>query len=58
MADVNTTSLEERIRNLELQNRQQESWFYASQEGDTEGGSSRGGSGRSSRKQARSPNDA
>ena len=30
MADASTRSLEERIKNLELQNRQQESWFYAS----------------------------
>ena len=37
MADANTISLEERIRNLELQNRQQESCFYGSQEGDTKG---------------------
>ena len=53
-----TRSLEERIRNLEFQNRQQESRFYASREGDTEGGSSRGGSRRSSRRRTRSLNDA
>ena len=29
-AEANTRSLEERIRNLESQNRQQESQFYAS----------------------------
>ena len=40
--EANTRSLEERIKNLEFQSRQQESWFYASQERewDTEGGSS------------------
>ena len=48
LADANTKSLEERIKNLDLQNQQQESRFYASQEGDTESGSSRGGSRRSS----------
>ena len=58
MANVNTRSLEERIKNLELQNRQQESWFYASPEGDTEDGSSRGGSKRSSSRRTRSPNEA
>ena len=58
MADANTISLEERIRNLELQNWQQESQFYASQKGDTEGGSSRGGSRRSSCRWTRNPNDA
>ena len=58
LADANTRSLEERIRNLELQNQQQESRFYASQEGDTESGSSRGGSRRSLHRQTLSPNDA
>ena len=58
LADANTRSLEERIGNLELQNRQQESRFYASQEGDTEGGFSRGGLRRFSRRQTQSPNDA
>ncbi|KAL0008663.1 hypothetical protein SO802_010165 [Lithocarpus litseifolius] len=48
MANANTRSLEGRIRNIELQKRQQESPFYANQEGDTEGGSSRDGSRRSS----------
>ena len=56
--DANTISLEERIRNLELQNRQQESRFYASQEGDAEGGSFRGGSRRSSHRRTQSLNDA
>ena len=32
-------------------------WFYASQEGNTEGGSFRGGLRRSSRRRTRSPND-
>ena len=50
LADTNMRSLEEKIRNFELHKRQQESRFYASQEGDTEGGISRGGSRRSSRK--------
>ena len=57
LADANRRSLEERIRNLELENRQQESQFYASQEGNVKGGSSRGGS-RSSCRRTRSPNDA
>ena len=48
LVDANTRSLKERIRNRELQNWQQESRFYASQEGDTEGGSSRGGLRKSS----------
>ena len=58
MANANTGSLEERIRDLELQNWQQESRFYVSQEGDTEGGSSRGGSKRSSCRRTQSLNDA
>ncbi|KAL0011168.1 hypothetical protein SO802_006276 [Lithocarpus litseifolius] len=45
LADATTRSLEERIRNLELQNQSQKSRLYASQEGNTEGGSSRGGGG-------------
>ena len=58
ITEANTRFLEDRIRNLEFQNRQQESRFYASQEGDTKGGSSRGGSRRSSRRWTQSPNDA
>ena len=58
IADANTRSLEERIKNLEFHNRQEESQLYASQEGDTKGGSSRGASRRSFRKQTRSPNNA
>ena len=58
MANSTRRSLEERIRNLELENWQQESRFYASQEGNTKGSSSRGVSRRSSRKRTRSPNDA
>jgi len=59
-AKANTRVLEERIRNLEFQNRRQEPQFYTSQERqrDTEGGSSRGGPRRSSNWQTRSPNDA
>ena len=44
IANANTRSLEERIKNLEFQNQQEESQLYASQEGDTKGGSSRGAS--------------
>ena len=57
MADSTRRSLEERIRTLELENRQHDPRFYASQEGNTEGGSSKGGSRRSSHRQTRSPND-
>ena len=39
MDDSTRRSLEERIRNLELEICQQESRFYASQEGNTKGGS-------------------
>ena len=56
-ADIIKRALEERIRSLELENRQYDPCFFASQEGNTEGGSSRGGSRRSSRRQTRSPND-
>ena len=45
------------IKSLELENRQYDPCFFASQEGNIEGGSSRGGSRRSSHKQTRSPND-
>ena len=48
--EANTRSLEERIRNLEFQNRQQESRFYASQEGDIKDGSSTSGSRKSSQR--------
>ena len=58
MANANTRSLEERIRDLELLNQQQESRFYASQEVDIKDGSSRGGSKRSSCRQTQSLNDA
>ena len=51
-------ALEERITNLELENRQYDPRFFASQEGNIEGGSSRGGSRRSSCRQTQSPNDA
>ena len=58
METANTTrrALEERIRSLELQNRQYDPSFFTSQEGNTEGGSSRGGSRRSSHRHTRSPN--
>ena len=52
-ADNTIRTLEERIRNLELENRQYNPRFFSSQEGNTEGGSRR-----SSRRQTRSPNDA
>ena len=57
VADSIRRTLEERIKNLELENRQYDPRFYASQEGNTEGGSSRGRSKRSSHRQTRSPND-
>ena len=58
LTNANTRSLEERMRNLELENWMQESRFYASQEGNTEGSSSRGGSRRSLCQRTQSPNDA
>ena len=56
-ADTSRRALEERIRSLELENRQYDPHFFASQEGNTEGGSSRGGLRRSSRRRTLSPND-
>ena len=50
-------TLEDRIRNLELENCQYDLRLYASQEGNTKGSSSRVGSWRSSRRQTRSSND-
>ena len=41
MADFDRRTLEDRIINLELENRQNDPRFYASQEGNTEGSSSR-----------------
>ena len=57
MADSTRRSLKERIRTLELENRQHDPRSYASQKGYTECDFSRGGSRRSSQKQTRSPND-
>ena len=57
-ADSTKKALVERIRCLELENRQYDPRFFASQEGNTEGGSSRGGLRRSSYRRTRSPNDA
>ena len=57
-ADSSKKALEERIRSLELENRQYDPRFFVSQEGNTEGGSSRSGSRRSSYRRTRSPNDA
>ena len=57
-ADTTRKTLEERIKSFELENRQYNPLFFASQEGNIEGGSSKGGSKRSSHKQTRSPNDA
>ena len=57
MTDSTRRSLEERIRTLELENRQHDPRFYASQEGNIEHGSSRGGLRRSSHRRTRSPND-
>ena len=56
-ADAARRTLEERIRSLELENRQYDPLFFASQEGNTEGGSPRGGSRRSSCKWTRSLDD-
>ena len=56
-AEYTKSTLEERIRNLKLENCQYDPSFYASQEGNIEGGSSRGGSRRSSRRRTRSLND-
>ena len=55
--DFTRRALEERIKSLELENRQYDPCFFASQEGNTEGGSSRGGSRRSLRRRTWSPND-
>ena len=55
--DVARRTLKERIRSLELENHQYDPCFFASQEGNTEGGSSRGGSRRSSCRWTQSPND-
>ena len=55
--DAARRTLEETIWSLELENRQYDSFFFASQEGNTEGGSSRDGSRRSSCRCTRSPND-
>lgn len=49
--DFTRRALEERIKSLELENRQYDPRFFASQEGNTEDGSSKGGTRRSSRKQ-------
>ena len=49
-ADFTRRTLGERIRNLELENRQCDPRLYASQEGNTEGGSFIGGLRRSSRR--------
>ena len=56
-ADAARRTLEEKIRSLELENRQYDPRFFASREENIEGGSSRGGSRRSSRRRTRSPND-
>ena len=47
-AGTTRRTLEERIKSLKLENRQYDPCFFASYEGNTEGGSSRGGSRRSS----------
>ena len=47
--DFTRRALEERIKSLELENRQYDPRFFASQEGNTEGGSSKGGTRRSFR---------
>ena len=57
VADSARRTLEDRIRNLKLENHQYDPRFNASQEEDTEGSSSRGGLRRSSHKWTWSPND-
>ena len=59
MEAANSTrrTLEERIKSLKLENCQYDCRFFTSQEGNTEGGSFRDESRRSSRRQTRSPND-
>lgn len=59
-ANTNIRTLEERIKNLEFQDRQQKPQLHTDQEqqGNVEGSSSRGGPRRSSRWQTQSPNDA
>ena len=59
METTNATrrTLEEMIRSLELENHQYNPLFFASQVGNTEGGSPRGGSRRSSCRQTQSPDD-
>ena len=57
-ADVARGTLEERIRSLELENRQYDPCFFASHEENTEGGSFRGGSRRLSCRPTWSPTDA
>ena len=55
--DATRRTLEERIRSLELENRQYDPRFFKSQEGNIEGGSSRSGLRRSLRRRTRSHND-
>jgi len=55
--DNTRRTLEERIRNLELENCQYNPRYFLSQEGNTEDGSSRGGSRRSSHRQTQSPHN-
>ena len=59
METINTTrrALKERIRNLELEICQYDPRFFASQEGNTKGDSSKGRSRKSSHRQTQSPND-
>ena len=57
ITDAARRTLEETIRSLKLENRQYDPLFFASQEGNTEGGSSRDGSRRSSCRCTQSPND-
>ena len=49
-ADAARRTLEEKIRSLELENRQYDPRFFTSREENIEGGSSRGGSRRSLRR--------
>ena len=55
--NITRRALKERIRSLELENCQYDPRFFASQEGNTKGDSSKGRSRKSSHRQTQSPND-
>ena len=56
--DSTRRALKERIKSLELENRQYNPRFFATQEGNAKGGSFRGGSRRFSCRPTWSPTDA